>query len=387
MKKLKLLINSRTSGKFTRVVIDGRSHIVTRMMPIRGDTAMNRIMYPDNQVADSFMQLNLLQAPSKHPTVNGVNVLASHPVSNNKQNIGGWLSEPVKKGKRVFVNFMLDEEIANNSDDGKETIRRIEAGEKIGVSTGLSIASVVNQSGKDDFGAEYDRIGSGFKFDHVAILLNETAAGDHAGTELITNSDECEIMTFNAEEQALLDDVSDLLAGDKDYEVSLDNGKITVNHKLTTNEEEVSTMDKAKLVLAIIGNSANSYKLADVEALNAKTDEEIIAIVATNSLDEKQAKDFLTTNSAINFDEVEEFHANKEAFNKFQADQKVEQKKVIDNIVTNSEYTAELLAGKSDAELTLLTNMLTPEKKAVRIGEQKQTITVNKESNSKVDYS
>lgn len=387
MKKLKLLINSRTSGKFHRVVIDGRSHIVTRMMPIRGDTAMNRIMYPDNQVADSFMQLNLLQAPSKHPTVNGVNVLASHPVSNNKQNIGGWLSEPVKKGKRVFVNFMLDEKIANNSDDGKETIRRIEAGEKIGVSTGLSIASVVNQSGKDDFGAEYDRIGSGFKFDHVAILLNETAAGGHAGTELITNSDECEIMTFNAEEESLLDDVSELLAGDKDYSITLEGGKITVNHKLTTTKKEVRNMKTADLVLAIITNTANGYTVKDSAKLNAMSDDELSSIVATNSLDEATAKEFLTTNSAINFDEVEEFHANKEAFNKFQANQKVEQQKVIDNIVTNSEYTAELLAGKSDAELTLLTNMLTPEKKAVRIAEQKPTITTNSESNSKVDYS
>jgi hypothetical protein len=379
MKKLKLLFNSRTSGRFHREVIDGRSHIVTVMMPVRGDTTMNNIFYSDAEVTNSFMQLNNLPAPSGHPVVNGVNVLASHPVANNAQNIGGWLSNPRKKGKRVFVNFMLDEEIANNSADGKETIRRIEAGEKIGVSTGLGIAQVINKTGSDDFNVKYTREGKGFAFDHVAILLNETAAGDHAGTELITNSDECEIMTFNAKEESLLDDVSELLAGDSDYEVSLENGKIAVNHKLTTNEEEVSTMDKAKLVLAIIGNSANSYKLADVEALNAKTDEEIISIVATNSLDEKQAKDFLTTNSQIDFECLATYQENKPAFDAFQANQKVEQKKVIDNIVANSEFTGDMLDGKSTAELTVITNMLTPELKAVRIGEQQSKITTNAE--------
>ena len=197
--KLKLLINSKTSGKHKRVTIDGRSHIVTTMMPVRGDTTMNNIFYSDKQVEDSFMQLNMLPAPSGHPQVNGVSVLASHPVANNKHNIGGFLGNPRKKGKRVFVDFMLDEEIANNSEDGKETIRRIEAGEKIGVSTGLGIAQVINKTGVDDFGVKYTREGKGYSFDHVAILLNEKAAGEHAGTELITNSEDCEVMIHNAE--------------------------------------------------------------------------------------------------------------------------------------------------------------------------------------------
>ena len=257
--KYKLLINSRTSGKHHREDIDGRSHIVVPMVPIRGDSAMNGIFYSDAEVTNSFMQLNNLPAPNSHPTVNGVSVLASHPVAVNKHNIGGWLSKPVKKGKRVFVNLMLDEEVANNSEDGKELIRRIEEGKKVGVSTGLTISQVTNKVGVDDFNVEYTREGKGYKFDHVAILLNEEAAGSLAGTELITNSDECEVMTFNAQEESLLDEVSELLSGDKDYQVSLDGGKITVNHKLTTNEEEGNTMDKAKLVLAIIKNSANKY--------------------------------------------------------------------------------------------------------------------------------
>lgn len=358
-------------------------------MPIRGDTAMNNVFYSDKDVEDTFMQLNNLPAPSGHPSVNGVNVLASHPVANNKQNIGGWLSKPRKKGKRVFVNFMLDEDIANNSDDGKETIRRIENGEKIGVSTGLTIAQVINKTGVDDFGVKYNREGKGYTFDHVAILLNETAAGEHAGTELITNSEECEVMQFNSDviDTSLLDDISELLAGDTDYNVTLESGFISVNHKSTNQKEEVCNMDKNKIVLAIIGNSANKFTIKDVDALNAKTDDELNSIIATNSLDEDTAKEFLTTNSEIDFDSYEEFHANKAEFDAFKAEKSAKQKEVIDNIVANSEYTAELLAGKSEAELTLITNMLTPEKKAVRIAEQKSSITTNSVATGKVDYS
>jgi hypothetical protein len=374
MKKLKLLINSKTSGKFHREMIDGRSHIVTQMMPVRGDTAMNNIFYPDSDIESSFMQLNMLPAPSGHPVVNGVNVLASHPVANNKQNIGGYLRNPRKKGKRVFVDFMLDEKIANNSEDGVETIRRIENGEKIGVSTGLGIQRVINKSGRDDFGIGYTREGSGFTFDHVAILLNETAAGEHAGTELITNSEECEVMRYNAE-ASVYDDVSELLAHDERYEVSINNGIIAVNHQLTTNE--VGSMNKTEIVLAIVKNSANKYEAKDIDALTDMTDAELASIVATNTLDVDLAKEYLKTNAAIDFDSYEEFHANKDEYQAFKAAKVEAQKAVIDNIVANSEYTAELLSGKSDAELALITNMIAPKKAAVRIGEQAPTQTTN----------
>ena len=369
----KVLINSKTSGKFSREIIDGRSHIITTIMPIRGDIAMNGINYPDKNVEDSFMQLNMLPAPNGHPTVNGVNVSAFHPVANNKHNIGGFMRNPRKKGKRVFVDFLLDEEIANNSDGGKETIRRIESGEKIGVSTGLGITSVINKTGSDDFGKKYTREGSGFKFDHVAILLNEEAAGNHAGTELILNEADGEVLVYNAAESFLdvsesekIDQLKSIIPNSDNYDIMSIDGVITVNQKPTTNQE-VNNMDKNKLVLAIIGNSANKYQVTDVEALNAKTDEELLSIVATNTLDEESAKTLLT-NSGHDFDGYKTFVEHKVEFESFLNAEAEATKSIVDNIVANSEYTPEMLDGKSTAELELLTNMLTPEKIALRAG-------------------
>lgn len=391
-KKLKILINSRTSGKFKREDIDGRSHLVTVMMPIRGDITMNRKHYPDKHVTSSFMQLNMLPAPNGHPVVNGISVLASHPVANNKQNIGGFLRNPRKKGKRVFVDFMLDEEVANNSEAGKETIRRIEAGEKIGVSTGLSINTVINKKGTDDFGKEFDQEVSGFNFDHVAILLNEEAAGEHAGTELILNEEGDEIFVYNADDSfnaislnERIDEIKNILPDSENYKVELVDGIITVNHKTTTNNQKVDDMDKSKIVLAIIGNSANKFTVKDNDRLLAMSDDQLTQIVATNTVDEDGAKEMLT-NAGFDFPGYEIYTTNKVAFDAYLSDQEKAQKETIDSIVANSEYTPEMLKGKSNDELTLLTNMLTPEKVAKRIGEQGKQIQINSTENVEVDF-
>lgn len=435
---MKLLINSRTSGKFKRESIDGRSHIVTTMMPIRGDITMNNRFYPDKEVSDSFMQLNMLPAPHGHPTVNGVSVSAFHPVANNKHNIGGFLRNPRKKGKRVFVDFMLDEEIANNSDEGKETIRRIESGEKVGVSTGLMINAVENKSGKDDFDKEFEQVVGGYQFDHVAILLNEHAAGEHAGTELVLNEGDEEVLVYNAEWQAnelstsdLHEAINDLIrvkpegglclhswvmdifpdskqviysvegrngrklfkqtyAVDQNDNVSLIDDKVEVVKKeefipKQTTNTEVSDMDKNKIVLAIIGNSANKFTVADNDRLMAMSDDELTAIVATNTLDEDGAKEMLA-NSGFDFAAYEKYTANKDKFEAFLNAESESLKAVMDNIVENSEYTLEMLDGKSTAELELITNMLAPEKIAVRAAEQGKTVTTNS-ADVEVDYS
>jgi len=69
------------------------------------------------------------------------------------------------------------------------------------------------------------------------------------------------------------------------------------------------------------------------------------------------------------------------------ADKAEVEKVTIDNIVANSEYTEDMLKGKSSAELDVINNMLTPEKIAVRIAEQGKTITTNTADKAVVDYS
>lgn len=411
----KILINSRTSGKYAREVIEGRSHLVTTMMPIRGDITMNNIFYSNAAVDESFMQLNMLPAPHGHPVVNGIKVPAFHPIANNKHNIGGFLRNPRKKGKRVYVDFLLDETVASNSDEGKETIRRIEAGEKIGVSTGLTATSLTNSVGEDDFGKPYEHKIGGIQFDHVAILLNEVAAGEHAGTELILNEKGEEISvvemapevtaplvtnekslsqieqaikqllepTFASgawvwvrdlypESKTFIFTVEDSKAApltyrqsyaiDSEGEVSIlgDRQEGTIeqvfNPKQHSNAHEEIDMDKSKLVLAIIANSANAFTLADNDRLNAMSEDDLLKIVS-QGVDAEQAKAILA-NSGFDLEGYDAYLANKAGYQAFLANEETRLQEKREKIVANSTFTVEMVANKSEQELDTIIALL-----------------------------
>lgn len=424
----KILINSRTSGKYSRENIEGRSHLVTTMMPIRGDISMNNVFYSDSEVNDSFMQLNMLPAPHGHPVVNGLKVPAFHPIANNKHNIGGYLRNPRKKGKRVFVDFMLDEKVANNTEEGKETIRRIEAGEKIGVSTGLTATSVTNTEGEDDFGKAYNKALSGITFDHVAILLNEVAAGEHAGTELILNEEGEEIrvckMSPEAEAPLITNELSTeqiqeairpllqasfnssswiwikgLYPDSKTFIFSVEeegmpartykqsyaldlHGEVEIlgdrtegtieqvfNPKQHFNQNEETVMDKNKLILAIIANSANAFTLADNDRLQAMSDDEVLKIVSTG-VDAEQAKTILA-NSGFDLEGYEAYQTNAAGYQVFLEAEEARLKTKRDEIVANSSFTDEMVANKSEAELDTLLELAKP---AITNGQQPKRV-------------
>jgi len=414
---MKIAINSRTSGKFRKEKIGGRDHIITTMMPIRGDITMNGLLYPDADVKASFTQLNMMPAPNGHPMINGEHVPAFHLVAINAFNVGGFIRNPRKKGKRVFVDFCLDIEVANKHDDGKTLIANIEEGKKVGVSTGLTINQVVNQTGTDDFGKEFSRIGHGFNFDHVAILLDDAAAGEHAGTELVLNEGGDKLVVnlevnelstdemYSAIREALRQtatttewvwvqevfpdsrtfiyqvepkegssaDVklfSRSFSLDENDEISLSDDAVEVVRRVefepkttVTNNKDEEDMDKSKLILAIIGNSAYAFTGDDKDRLEAMSESELVTALAVNA---EQAKQIMT-NAGFDFAGYENFTANRAAFEAFQASETERLGKVRADIVANSDMTDDMLEGKSEAELTVIAKMAAPKKAATRV--------------------
>jgi hypothetical protein len=379
------------------------------MLPIRGDIAMNRILYPDDEVQNSYTQLNNILAPNGHPSINGVGVSAYHPVAINTHNYGGFIRNPSKKGKRVFTDLVINEELAGKSVDGKETVRRIEAGEKIGVSTGLTIANVERTSGVDDFGKPYDMIGRGFQFDHVATLLNEEAAGAHAGTEVIVNSESGEEAVYVNElvannlttdelHQAVREAVraeagagenvfvwiNDIFLDPLSVVYSIDsNGNedtfrrsfsiddmgavelvgeavevvrrvdyVTLEDATNPTKPTESDMDQEKLVLALIGNSSNSFTIDDKDKLMGMSESELVGVMSQPVTEEK-AKSVMNA-AGFDFDGYEAFNARKPQFDEFVKAEDAKIKEVTDSIVANSDYTPEMLEGKKPDELELI---------------------------------
>lgn len=434
---MKIAINTRTSGKFKRETINGRSHIVTSMRPIRGDISMNGIFYPNAEVKKSFVQLHDLPAPNGHPKINGVHVSAFKPASMNAFNVGGWVRNPKMSGKEVTTDFVLDETVANLTDDGREIIRRIEAGEKIGVSTGLNISILTNESGKDELGEPYERVGSGFQFDHVAILLNEKAAGDHAGTEMILNTENPDepIHVVNLIEQTVnemsVDDLRDglmnAIKSDRDgvftwvidifpeskqfiFAVENDADKKLFKQSYAVGEEDVALtgspvevvlkkefkptmqtnedqeMNKELLILSIIANAHNAYTSADKERLEAMSENQLVDALCVN-VDVEQAKQILV-DDGFDFDGYESFKTNADAFAQYQEAEKARLDKLKEGIIAaNSDYTAELLDGKSEDELNVINKMIEGTKHATRAPEGKAPAVNNKSAAQAVDYS
>lgn len=320
----KITINSRSDGKFRKEVINNRPHIVTEMLSIEGDTVMNGLYYPDSEVESSYSQLDSLPAPAGHPVANGENISAFHPLAMNAFNVGGFVRSPRKEGKRVINELVFDIEAASKDDRGKEIIRRIENGERIGVSTGLN-AKLVNYSGK--------KAVSGIKFDHVAVLLNEKPAGENTYT---VNSEEVLICNM----------------GDKPE---------------TNQPHEVNDMDKEKLVLAAIGNNANTLTGEDKDRLMSMSESEVVSAIANSAikpeptLEEAQKlveSKGLTVNSDFDAEGYSEFQANKAEFDTFKAEKDAARDKKIDHIVANSKLTKDDLKGSSEEYLERLSNSL-----------------------------
>lgn len=431
---MKIAINTRTSGKYTRETINGRSHIVTSMRPIRGDIAMNKIFYPTDDVKASFQQLHDLPAPNGHPKINNVHVSAFKPASMNAFNIGGWVRNPKMKGKEVFTDFVLDETVANLSEDGRELIKRIENGEKVGVSTGLTINELEVKSGKDEYGAPYERVGHGFNFDHVAILLNEKAAGDHAGTEMILNTEDPEnpihvvnlVQTNELSVDDLQNQLHNLIKGDRDdvsrwvvdifpeskqflfkvesnetsklYKQSYATGedevtlaglpvevmiKKEIKPVLSTNEDQ--EMNKEILILSIIANANNAFTNADKERLEAMSESELVDSLSVK-VDEAQAREVLTANG-FDFEAFENFQANQESFDAYVKAENERLQEIKDGIIAaNSDYTAEMLDGKSEKELLVINKLITGSKHAQRAPEGVPPRVNNSAANADLDY-
>lgn len=406
-----IAINSKTSGKYTRQKIAGRDHIVTNMRPIRGDITMNDIFYSNDEVKKSYTQLDNMIAPSSHPVVNGVGVSAYHPIAINANNVGGYVKNPRMKGKEVIVDFLLDLEVANQSDNGKELIRRIENSEQVAVSTGLTIAVLANETGKDDFGKPYSKAGHGFKFDHVAVLLNEQAAGAHAGTELVLNNDkyaepvqqatlESCLLSNDLTMSALFDLVRTELKkveptagyvyiaeifpgtnrvvyeiGEEYYQrtytlsendaVQINDDRVLVVKKVEF--EEVETVNKELLIAALIANSLGFVE-ADKDMLTALNEQELAALIA-----KKREGDA-------------EYLANKTEFLAYKEATAVEATALREKIIANSEFTAEMLANKPIAELKALAALSEGKPKtAVRL--PGTTATATNSAKNQVSYS
>ncbi|GGA64886.1 hypothetical protein [Pelagibacterium lentulum] len=167
---------------------NGRDVIIVPSATMPDDVVMNgsqgKVLYPADEIANSYRQLERTPAPLGHPMVNGKFVSARDPEGINLGYIGAWNENVRQEDGRVLLDKVIDVEVANRSEGGKAVLAAIEAGGPIHTSTGLLCKLEPVQNNKT-----YAKIARSLVWDHDAILLNEEgAATPEQGVGMLVNA-------------------------------------------------------------------------------------------------------------------------------------------------------------------------------------------------------
>jgi hypothetical protein len=308
-------------------IVSGREFVVLDAMAVLGDSSMNRILYPSKVVARHAADLNGKPAPFSHPKREGSHVSANDFYSKGAHDIGAQVMNSRMVGDKNMAEIWIDKEVAERSTQGLSIVQAANAKQPIGVSTGLIPTTIRKESGKDSFGKEYDQVVESFEYDHLALLLNETPAGSHCGTEIIYNSE----------------------TGDS-FEVINHDGQTSITNEETHMKHELDLSDLSK---------------EQRQSITALTVNELLQAVTATApeITIEQAKE-VVTNSGLVINSADEgvFVTNEDAtiLANHKADAKERRTEMVTHIVANSDYKESMLTNKDEAELLVINGLLTP---------------------------
>lgn len=177
---VRTLANVKAARKEKR---NGRDVVIVPSATLPDDIVMNGIKYPADEIAKSFKGLERTPAPLGHPTINGKFVSALDPEGLNLGYVGAWNENVRRENGRVFIDKVIDVEVANRTEGGKAVLEAVNAGAAIHTSTGLLCTlEAVNGA------ADHKHIARNIHWDHDAILLNDTgAATPEQGVGMLVN--------------------------------------------------------------------------------------------------------------------------------------------------------------------------------------------------------
>ncbi len=198
---IRSVANAKAARKVKR---NGRDLVIVPSATLPDDVVMNGYRYPAAEIEKSYHTLDRTPAPFGHPTVNGLFVSARDPEGINIGYVGAWNENVRRENGRVFLDKVIDVEVANRSENGKRLLEAIDKGEEIHTSTGL-LANVVETGEEDPKWEVCDMV-----FDHDAILLDEEgAATPKQGVGMFVNKDGQQVEVINSSLTDMIDDQLD----------------------------------------------------------------------------------------------------------------------------------------------------------------------------------
>lgn len=183
------------ASKIRREKRDGRDVIIVPSATLPDNVVMNKIRYPADVIAASFKSLEGTLAPLGHPKIGNNYVSAKSPEGLARGYAGVHNENVRQEDGRVWLDKVIDVDVANQLTTGKAVLAAIEKQEPIHTSTGLLATLKPLTNSKD--GAEFEA--ETMLFDHDCILLNEPgAATPEQGVGLFVNASGDQIEVINS---------------------------------------------------------------------------------------------------------------------------------------------------------------------------------------------
>lgn len=189
---------------------NGREHLVLPSYTLPDNVVMNGGLYPADEIEKSYKSLENTPAPMGHPQIDGEYVSAYHPAAINGYYAGAFNRNVRRDGHRVYLEKWVDVEFAKTNAQGQALLAAIKDKQPIHTSTGVLLEPepVTNAS------AGYKWIARNMRFDHDAILINETgAATPEQGVGLFVNVAEA-VPLEEPEVESLFKKFLNMLRGD-----------------------------------------------------------------------------------------------------------------------------------------------------------------------------
>lgn len=182
-----------------RETVDGRDYIIVPSKTLPPNVVMNGIMYPAEETARTYKQLENKLAPLGHPkNAAGEWISAGDPIAIHANHAGAFNRNVVLgEDGRVNVEKWIDVEYSARTPQGPALLAAVEAGEVIHTSIAIWLAVEPVAEGLPYSGrAKY------LSIDHDAILLGEVgAAQPEDGVGLFVNVDAGTLQGMTSQEK------------------------------------------------------------------------------------------------------------------------------------------------------------------------------------------
>ena len=309
-----LLVNISSmvvNGDITTETIEGVDFIVIPSKTLPKDVVMNSIMYPSDEVESAISTLDGSPVTMGHPVVNGKFAPAGDPISQAKFGLGGAFNRV--KGRtddgRWIVEKLIPVEQMQNTARGKKLADAIKHKMPIHTSTGVYLEKNP-EVGVNSMGQEYTSVAKIIRFDHDAILLNETgAATPKQGVGLFVNADgeqeETEVMYVNAYDDKELEGQFEIKVKGSMLERFLEFMKTVVKSEPSDESQTVNKnregneVDETK-VQEMIANALAAQEAKSAEAIGKVITDSVAAAMAANAQTQAEAEKAQLVEQVVN---------------------------------------------------------------------------------------